>query len=344
MRHYLSSHGRLRATALLAAVAVTVMAGSLLAPLPAQAAPDVWRAEGWSKTDFSRITVELAEIISGGPPKDGIPSIDAPTFRSVAEARELTDKDPVLSVTVGGDARTYPLRILTWHEIVNDTVGGQPLTITYCPLCNSGIVFERRLDDRLLDFGTTGKLRHSDLVMYDRQTESWWQQFTGEAIVGALAGAKLKMVPARLESFAEFRARHPDGKVLAEPGRLRPYGTNPYRGYDSSKTPFLYSGEMPDGIEPMARVVMVRREGKEPLAVALTWLRARERVERDGVVLEWRPGQASALDTGQIARGRDVGTVIAQTRVGDRLVDIPYDVTFAFVAHAFHKGVRIVTD
>ena len=122
-------------------------------------------------------------------------------------------------------------------------MGGTPVTITYCPLCNSAIVFDRRVPPHVLDFGTTGKLRNSDLVMYDRQTESWWQQFTGEAIVGTLAGAELKLVPARLESFAQFKTRHPAGKVLIpnDPG-LRDYGRNPYVGYDMAAAPFLYRG------------------------------------------------------------------------------------------------------
>ena len=121
-----------------------------------------------------------------------------------------------------------PLRILIWHEIVNDEVGGTPVTVTYCPLCNSAIVFDRRVPAHVLDFGTTGKLRNSDLVMYDRQTESWWQQFTGEAIVGSLTGTELKLIPSRLEFFGEFRTRHPGGKVLIPNNpELRTTGATP---------------------------------------------------------------------------------------------------------------------
>ena len=154
-----------------------------------------WQQEGWTKTDFSKSRVSWLEIVSGGPPKDGIPSIDNPIFKAVAGDKELTPRDPVIELAIGGDARAYPLRILIWHEIVNDTVAGVPVTVTYCPLCNSAIVFDRRVPPHVLDFGTTGKLRNSDLVMYDRQTESWWQQFTGEAIVGALTGTQLKLLP-----------------------------------------------------------------------------------------------------------------------------------------------------
>jgi hypothetical protein len=151
-----------------------------------------WRAE-WPQTDFSRHSVPFEEIISGGPPKDGIPSIESPSFVTAAEA-DLPGEEPVIGLVLDGDARAYPLRILMWHEIVNDEVGGVPVAVTYCPLCNTGIVFDRRIEGRVLEFGTTGKLRKSDLVMYDRQTESWWQQFLGEAIVGELTGTWLEMI------------------------------------------------------------------------------------------------------------------------------------------------------
>jgi hypothetical protein len=167
----------------------------------------------WEQTDFSRRSVELDEIMSGGPCKDRIPSIDAPEFVPVAEAGDLSATEPVIGLSINGDARAYPLRILTWHEIVNDVVGGVPVAVTYCPLCNAAIVFERTVDGTVLEFGTTGKLRKSDLVMYDRQTESWWQQFLGEAIVGEMTGKKLRFLPARLEAWERFTARHPDGRV-----------------------------------------------------------------------------------------------------------------------------------
>ena len=139
---------------------------------------------GW-KTNFEKHSVPYEEILSGGPPKDGIPAVDNPKFVSQKEADKwLKNIEPVVVVEHKGEARAYPLQILTWHEIVNDQLNGLPVSVTFCPLCNAAIAFDRRLDGRLLDFGTTGKLRNSDLVMYDRQTESWWQQFTGEAIIG----------------------------------------------------------------------------------------------------------------------------------------------------------------
>ena len=308
-------------------------------PVAASANPLSWSSE-WSKTDFSKRSVDLGEILSGGPPKDGIPSIDNPQFVSIAEAKGLTDTEPVIGLVINGDARAYPLRILTWHEIVNDTVGGVPVTVTFCPLCNSSIAFDRRVDGRVLDFGTTGKLRNSDMVMYDRQTESWWQQFLGLGIVGTMTGKALKMIPSRLESFANFRARAPKGKVLVpnDPGKRR-YGINPYVKYDSASSPFLYQGEMPKGINPMVRVVAVGNQ-----AWSLPLLRQKGRIEKGDLVLSWQPGQNSALDSARIAEGRDVGNVVVQRRAAGGAEDVVHDVTFAFVFHAFYKGGVIYTE
>ena len=296
----------------------------------AQANPDRWRY-AWPQTDFTKTSIDFGEIISGGPPKDGIPSIDAPEFVPVGEADGLAPTEPVIGLTVNGDARAYPLGILIWHEIVNDTVGGVPVTVTYCPLCNSAVVYDRRVAGEATEFGTTGKLRNSDLVMYDRATESWWQQFLGEAIVGTRTGTRLKVLPARLESWERFAKRHPDGRVLVPNNpRMRAYGANPYAGYDSARLPFLYTGDYPDDIEPMARVVAIGNQ-----AWALDLLREQGRIESGDLVLTWEAGQNSALDSRNISEGRDVGNVVAQRRGAEGLVDVPYDVTFAFVFHAF---------
>ncbi len=293
--------------------------------------PAQWRAS-WPVTDFSKATVDLGEILSGGPGKDGIPAIDAPRLVPLADYTAADDKEPVVGLVINSEARAYPLRVLVWHEIVNDEVGGVPVTITYCPLCNTSVVFERRLDGRLLDFGTTGNLRHSDLVMYDRQTQSWWQQYGGEAIVGALAGKRLRVVPSRLESLAEFRARAPGGKVLipTDPN-ARDYGASPYAGYDRSAVPFLYGGRLPSGVEPMMRVVAVGDH-----AWTLPLISKAGKVVQEGVELRWRAGQRSALDETRIDEGRDVGSVQV-TRSG---ADVPHVVTFAFAFFAFNpRGV-----
>ena len=315
----------------------------VLVAVPAAAAPEAWTNEGWTRTDFERTSVPWSEILSGGPPRDGIPSIDQPVFKTVLEAVSLTPNDPVIGLEIAGDARAYPLRILIWHEIVNDTVGGMPVTVTYCPLCNTALVFDRTVNGKVLDFGTTGKLRNSDLVMYDRQTESWWQQFLGQAIVGDMLGTALTPVPARLESYADFRERHPDGKVLVprDPA-FRDYGRNPYAGYDSTTSPFLYIGDMPEGIEPMARVVVARPKNAKPVLVSLVSLREAGKLRIGTLAFSWKAGQASAVDAAEIAKGRDVGTVEVHD-MGESTEPIPvaYDVSFAFAAHAFYPDIPI---
>ncbi|MDH3741834.1 MAG: DUF3179 domain-containing protein [Hyphomicrobiales bacterium] len=323
-----------------------LLAGAILALFSfvalADARIDRFKRQGWGETDFTQISIPLDEILSGGPPKDGIPSIDRPIFKPLAEITDIADREPVVSLEINGDARTYPIRVLTWHEIVNDTVGGKPVTVTYCPLCNAAIVFERTVNGKELDFGTTGLLRNSDLVMYDRQTQSWWQQFTGEAIVGDMLGTKLTLVPARLEAFNLFKTRHPGGKVLVPNNpAMRSYGANPYAGYDTTKAPFLYRGDLPTDINPMARVVVVR-QGDKQLVYALELLTNKGEITNGDIVFRWQKGQASALDTRSIAKGREVGNVTVQRRTSSGLKDLPYDVTFAFVVKAFHPEAQII--
>ena len=317
--------------------ALALVAALSLNPAIAREAPSGWLFE-WGETDFSKASISFNEIMSGGPPKDGIPAIDDPVFVAAAEVEDLAGTEPVISFVVGDDHRAYPLQILIWHEIVNDTVGDVPITVTFCPLCNSAVVYDRRVGDAVLDFGTTGKLRNSDLVMYDRQTESWWQQFTGEGIIGTYTGTALKRLPSRLESFARFKERvGDDGKVLV-PSRsgARAYGMNPYSSYDSSSRPFLYNGELPEGIEPLARVVVVEDE-----AWSLQLIRDAGRYERDDLVITWEAGQNSALDSRKIAKGKDVGNVVVQRASDDGLEDVPYDIAFAFAFHAFHPEAPI---
>jgi len=299
--------------------------------------PSSWDWE-WKNTDFSKHSVDLSEIFSGGPPKDGIPAIDDPEFRAISEIEDIGPNEPVIALQVNGEDKAYPLRVLMWHEIVNDSIGGIPVTVTYCPLCNSSIVFDRRLEGKVLDFGTTGKLRNSDLVMYDRQTESWWQQFLGEGIVGSMTGKSLKVLPSRLESFARFKKRAPAAKVLVPSSpHMRRYGENPYAGYDSRNTPYgFFKGDMPEGIGAMVRVVVVDGE-----AWSLPMLSAKGIIKTDGgIEISWQAGQNSALDSSNISAGRDVGNIIVRKQSGDKWQDIAHDITFAFVFHAFHpKGV-----
>lgn len=303
---------------------------------------DVWRSE-WPRTDFTKHSVRLSEIKSGGPPKDGIPSIDQPRFEPMTRGRvsgwltNIAAEEPVISLSIDGDVRAYPLRILLWHEIVNDRVGETTVAVTYCPLCNASLVFDRTVDGQILSFGTTGKLRNSDLVMYDRQTESWWQQFSGEAIVGSMTGRTLRLIPSRLESFTRFRERAPNGKVLVPNNpNARRYGANPYVGYDAiGARPFLFDGALPAGIEPMERVVAVETAPGRHEAWSLGLLQRRGTIETGDIIITWTEGQTSVLDKQSVHAGRDVGNVTVQRKSAGALVDIPYDVPFAFAFHAF---------
>ncbi|MEM1234493.1 MAG: DUF3179 domain-containing protein [Pseudomonadota bacterium] len=313
------------------ACAIALAPFTALAQASVDAAPQFWSTE-WGETDFSRNTLKSwTEVISGGPPKDGIPSIENPQFVSVADESALGDREPVITLEIDGEVpRAYPIRYLTWHEIVNDTVGDVPVAVTFCPLCNSGITFDRRVQGQVLEFGVSGKLRNSDMIMYDRETQSWWQQAVGQGIVGEMVGVQLTKLPTWMESWAEFKERNPEGAVMAQPtGFARPYGQNPYVRYDSSQRPFLFNGEMPPhDIPPLVRVVRVGDK-----AWPLTRLSELEEVTEAGVRLTWRAGQASALDGRDIATSRDVGTVrVFDAATGENL---PHDVMFAFAFHAF---------
>ena len=287
----------------------------LVAPDPnfREALSDAGISIGSWKTDFSRHTVPFTEILSGGPPRDGIPPIDQPKFIDFEEAdRYLGRLEPVISFELNGDVRAYPISILTWHEIVNDVVGGVPVAVTFCPLCNSAIVFDRRLDGVVYDFGTSGKLRKSDLVMWDRQTESWWQQLTGEAIVGELAGKKLAFLPATIISWGDFKDASPSAKVLSQDtGFSRNYGQNPYVGYDrADNPPFLFRGDLDGRLLPKERVAAVT-VGDVDAAFPFSIL-AQEKVVNYNVggrdlVVFFKPGTRSALDELLIGMSKEIG-------------------------------------
>ena len=326
--------------------------------------------------------VDLGEI-QGVVPPDRIPALDDPAFEPAGEVGWLPAVEPVLALDINGDARAYPLRIMTWHELVNGTVGGVPVTVSYCPLCNSAVAYDRRVGERILDFGTSGALFYSSLVMYDRQTESLWSHYTGEAVVGHLTGARLDLIPVQTVSFEAFLSAHPGGQVLSrDTGNSRPYGENPYRFYDDPDgQPFLFGGPFDDRLDPMTRVVALRGDG-EGAVIPYGVLTERRVVPftfggRELVAL-YEPGTASALDTGVIAEGRDVGAtgvfvrsaggreLELEAREGGGFVDaatgVAYDIlgqptgsgdparleavehldTFWFAAAAFYPGAVII--
>jgi hypothetical protein len=275
-------------------------------------------------TDFSRHSVPLTSILPGGPSPDGIPPIDHPRFVSIlAAARFVAPHEPVIAVVIGRRARAYPLQILVWHEIVNDTLSSVPIAVTYCPLCNSAITFDRRAAGRTLTFGTTGNLRDSDLVMWDRQTQSWWQQFEGRAIVGTLTGTQLTAIDSQTLSFTDFRARYPKGDVLSrDTGFERPYGQSPYTGYDTpeSARPFDYGGPLDARLPPVERVDSITI-GADTVVVPFHLLRNHPVVAATvaGVpaVVLFDPRVLSPLDQQSIANSRTVGSAAAFSRTVD---------------------------
>jgi thiol-disulfide isomerase/thioredoxin len=270
-------------------------------------------------TDFGRRTIDLDELTPGlqaADPRDIIPPLDDPEFESVPDAAEwLDDREPGVLFEVGDDARFFPLRVLTFHEVVNTTVGGEPVVVTFCPLCNTAVVFDPQVDGETLRFGVSGLLRNSDLVMWDRQTETLWQQITGEGIVGEHAGTQLELLGSSVVAWGDFTESFPDGQVLSrQTGFERDYGENPYPGYSSSTRPFLFDGEVDDRFEALDRVVGVTVDGEDkgyPFSVLAEVGAVNDEVGGTPVVVLWGGDTADALDTTDITEGEAIGTGIA---------------------------------
>jgi len=276
--------------------------------------------ESWP-TDWSRSTVALDELILGvaaTEPRDAIPAIDGPVYESVADAGTwLADREPGALVQVEGEAYFFPLSIMNRHEIVNTEIAGVPLAVTYCPLCNTALAFDRTVDGEVLRFGVSGLLRKSDLVMWDDQTVSLWQQITGEAIVGDFAGTKLRPLATSIVSFGDFAVGFPDGWSLSrDTGFGIAYGANPYEGYSARVAPQFPIGQNLDGRYPaLERVVGVSTGGQDkayPFSVL-----SQEEVVNDvvggvPVVVWWgSPDTADALDRALIVNSQAVGSALA---------------------------------
>jgi hypothetical protein len=289
----------------------------------------------WPNTDFCNFIYPSSNgFASGGVPRDGIPPLypagyiypdgvyryggEAPAYTVAYETVEtantwLVDDHPVIVLEINDDARAYPLGILTRHEIANTVVGDIPVAVTFCPLCNTGVVFDRRVGNRELHFGVSGFLRFSDMVMWDHETETWWQQSTGEGLVGELAGEQLSFISASMTSYAQFRQQYPDGQVLSAEGRRTNF--NPYVGYDSSTQPFLYNGFIDERLEATARVLGYRHRGEDgteiftayPFELLEEVIVVNDTVGGEARVVFWQPGARSALDTSNIDEAREVG-------------------------------------
>ncbi len=285
--------------------------------------------------EFPDPLIDPNEVISGGPPPDGIPPLDDPVFLSVADNLELLPgNEPVVAVEINGEAKAYPIRAMVWHEIVNDTVGGIPVSVTYCPLCNSAATYERTINGVETTFGTSGRLFASALVMYDRATETLWTHFDGKAVIGVLTGTDLVEHSSPLMAWDQFRSTYPTGQVLdwTQTGFNRDYGRNPYTGYDDPEnTPFLFRGALDDRAAAMQRVVGVEYEGSSA-AYALEFVSGGEgkatavQVGDSDLVVFWIPGQSSALDASDVFGGRDVGsTAVFVPEIDGRQLTFSHD-------------------
>jgi len=268
---------------------------------------------------FPEPLIDPDEVMSGGPPPDGIPPIDNPFFVSIDEADSyLTDPEPVVVVEIDGEARAYPVQVLMWHEIVNDEIAGVPVAVTYCPLCNSAVTYVREIDGIATTFGTSGRLFNSALVMYDRLSETLWTHYDGRAVIGHFTGERLEPLASPLLAWADFKGEYPDGMVLdrERTGFRRDYGRNPYSGYDDPDgTPFLFRGDADDRARLQQRVVGVEVDG-----ASVGWtLEAVSSDEETAVtsgsvggtpiVIFWKAGQSTALESSLVSEGRDVGSV-----------------------------------
>lgn len=289
--------------------------------LPAQEVPGhLQRVIGAWTTDFSKATVALDEILVGIPtsdPRDAIPPLDNPAFRPVSETSWIADREPGVFIEQEGDARFYPLSVMTRHEIVNDVIGGIPIAVTYCPLCNTAVGFDRRFEGQTLRLGVSGLLRNSDLVMWDDATQSLWQQVTGEAIVGEQAGKRLSLFPTAIIRWADFKENHPDGQALSDiQGFGIPYGRNPYEFYSTRDAPLsFFQGDIDPRYPALERVVGVT-VGEASKAYAFSDIESvgvvNDTVGGQPIVVLWGAADtADGLDAGTISEARAIGTGLA---------------------------------
>lgn len=272
------------------------------------------------KTDLKNHSVSLDEFLTLLKP-DQIPPINTPSFISISEAKTTYfEHEPVIAIEINKEAKAYPLSVLMYHEIVNDVIGGTKIIATYCPLCNAAIAFNRNLKfngkSYLLDFGVSGMLRKSDMVMWDRQTKSWWQQFTGDALVGELNGASLEFIPSLLISLSDFSKNYPNGKVLSTNNGLTNsnYGNNPYVNYDNleNKTPFLFKETVDERLPAMERIVDVSFDGKTriyPLTVIQKEKVINDAINNNPLVIFYEGKTLSVLDAKNIKESKAVGAV-----------------------------------
>ncbi len=321
--------------------------------------------DGIMTTNGQKHIIPLEKIKSGGPPKDGIPSIDTPEFIEASQEYHVSDSDTVLGLEINGDVRAYPLSILVWHEIVNDNVGGVPVAVTYCPLCFTNQVFERVIDGQEVEFGTSGKLYNSNLVMYDRLTNSYWSQALGKAIVGELTGYELSTIPFDVIRWGDWKSLHPDSVVLTtNTGHIRAYGVDPYGNY-YTETRILFPVENTDDRMHPKEIILGFNDGdvykaykqqdvesaviindqinNNPIFLVSLYPENARAFERtvDGKVLEFFFKDESIIDKETNSEWNYDGVAISGTLVGTELNRIPFNPGFWFEWIAFHPDTDV---
>ncbi len=321
--------------------------------------------DGIMTTNGQKHIIPLEKIKSGGPPKDGIPSIDTPEFTEASQEYHVSDSDTVLGLEINGDVRAYPLSILVWHEIVNDNVGGVPVAVTYCPLCFTNQVFERVIDGQEVEFGTSGKLYNSNLVMYDRLTNSYWSQALGKAIVGELTGYELSTIPFDVIQWGDWKSLHPDSVVLTtNTGHVRAYGVDPYGNY-YTETRIIFPVENTDDRMHPKEIILGFNDGdiykaykqqdvesavtindqinNNPIFLVSLYPENARAFERtvDGKVLEFFFKDGSIIDKETNSEWNYDGVAISGPLVGTELNRIPFNPGFWFEWVAFHPDTDV---
>jgi hypothetical protein len=241
-------------------IRVLALAGILLGVMFYKAAISAGPSNGF---DLSNSILPRDEILHGGPPRDGIPALSNPKMIAAIDVDYLADNDRVVGITLNGKSRAYPIAILNWHEIVNDEIGNKRFAVTYCPLCGTAVAFDSSIDGKSTDFGVSGLLYNSDVLLYDRDTESLWSQIMSQSVSGVRVGKQLTRIPISHTSWKDWRTRNPNTLVLSEDtGLHRDYQRNPYEGYEKSRhTYFSVNNKAPDNYHPKEVVVGVEVNG-----------------------------------------------------------------------------------
>lgn len=279
--------------------------------------------------DFSKHSIPLDEIHNGGPGKDGIPALLKPEFVSASGAAPyMRDRDRILGLVLGDEPKAYPIKILNWHEIVNDEVGGHPVVVTFCPLCGTGMVFDSWVQGKKLTFGVSGFLYQSDLLLYDHKTESLWSQIEGKAVTGPLTGARLKLLSSMQTTWGNWKKKHPNTRVLSrETGYHRNYDRDPYEGYYTSSRLMFGVNQTSRAFHPKEKVLGIELGGKFKAYPFSELARAEQPVEDN---LNGTPVRVYYDNESRTAVIRDA-----------KGKDLPSVVGFWFAWYAFHPDTEV---